>query len=140
MDRDSGYGARLSGEDYDRRIIALHRDAPAMPTRSEDAELRRRELDLAIDHRLGVDFPKDKRAALWAIQQRLEKERLWLGLRYGLKRLLSPRAGVSDVERDSDLLTATMVAEFAKVLDEAELRAFFELDGTDGTDGAGSPD
>lgn len=137
MDTDLGYGARLSGEDYDRRIVALHREAPAMPSQAEDADLRRKELDLAIDFRLGIAFPPEKRAALWAIQQRLEKERLWLGLRYGLRRMLSKNAGISEIERRSDLLTATMIAEFAKVLNEAELRAFFELDPDDD---AGSPD
>ena len=133
MGTDLGYGARLSGKDYDRRVVALHRDAPAMPNRTEDAALRRTELDLAIDHRLGIEFPPEKRAALWTIKQRLEKERLWLGLRYGLKRMLSKNANFSEIERQSDLLTATMIAEFAKVLNEAELRAFFDLDAAEDT-------
>jgi hypothetical protein len=93
-----------------------------MPTKEQDMAVRRLELDLAIDHRLGRDFPQERRAALWAVQQRVEKRRLWLALKYLLRRIF-PNKLAQQVQH----LAGYMVDEYAKVLNEAELESFFSL-------------
>src|ERR1700751_5032781 len=87
MAEDLSYGPRLTDDEYETKIVQLHRGLPPMPTKEQDRELRRRELELAIDHRRGCDFPPERREALWAIKQRMEKQRLRLGLKFLLKKL-----------------------------------------------------
>lgn len=128
MADDLGYGKRLSDEEYDRRIIELHRHAPSMPSREEDAKIRREELNLLIDYRLGVAFPQHKREALWEIAQRVEKKRLWLGLKYGLRQLFSRRTLPKNLPKQANALAGLMVDEYSSVLNERELRSFFELE------------
>src|SRR5215470_11283353 len=70
MQRESEYGPRLTDEEYEKRIISLYRDLPPLPSPDQDREVRRQELNLAIDHRLGRDFPEERRSALWTAQQR----------------------------------------------------------------------
>ena len=94
-----------------------------MPSPEEQRRLRRRELDLTIDHRLGCDFPAKRREALWSIQCNLEKHRLHYGVRSLFRRLFGrdesgPAQGLARIAYD----------EFAKVLDEHELREYFELE------------
>lgn len=120
MRNDLGYGPRISGEEYDRRIIALHRDLPPVPGRDEEVAVRRKELDLAIDHRLGLDFPRDKREALWAIQERIEKKRGRLILKHLLGKLFS-----RGLVQDAQDLSRYLVKEYEKVLSQKELECFF---------------
>src|SRR5574341_628721 len=89
MEREINYGPRLTDEEYERRLVQLHAGLPSMPTKQQDREVRRRELDLAIDHRLGSDFPGERREALWAIKQQVEKRRLRLALKYLLRRFFA---------------------------------------------------
>ncbi len=126
MADDLGYGRRLSGEEYDRRVVALYEGAPAMPTKAEDAAIRRQELDISIDYRLGVDFPAEKREAIWEIMQRVEKRRLWLGAKYGLRRLFSRQMDDEAPSGDVNALAGFMSDELAEVLNERELRAFLD--------------
>lgn len=122
MAQDLKYGRRLTDAEYERKIIELHRGLPPMPTKAQDQEVRRAELNLAIDHRLGRDFPPERREALWAIQQRVEKRRLRLGLKYFLRRILARK-----LARDVHGLAGYMVDEYGKVLNGAELESFFGL-------------
>ena len=122
MQMELNYGPRLSDDEYEKRVIELHRGLPPMPTKEQDRELRRRELDLAIDHRLGRDFPRERRDALWAIKERVEKRRLWLGVKFLVKKLFA-----KNINREAQDLAAYMVDEYAKVLSEDEVRSFFGL-------------
>src|SRR5689334_12033573 len=70
------YGPVLSDEEYERRIFELYHALPEMPSAEAERELRRRELDILVDHRLGSLFPADRREALWAAQQAIERRRL----------------------------------------------------------------
>ena len=128
MADDLGYRRRLSGEEYDRRVVKLHRHAPPMPSKEEDIEIRRRELNLSIDYRLGIDFPLHKREALWEIMQQVEKRRLWLGFKHGLRLLLFRESIPKELRRGTDAMAAVMVKEFSSVLNERELYSFFELE------------
>jgi hypothetical protein len=122
MPEDPTHGPRLSDEEYERRIIELHRDLPPMPTKEQDRDVRRRELDLAIDHRLGRDFPSERREALWAVKERLEKKRLRFGVKFLLKKLFG-----KSVAEDAQGLAGYIVDEYAKVLSKTELKTFFDL-------------
>lgn len=122
MAEDLSYGPRLTDDEYERKIVELHRGLPPMPTKEQDRELRRRELELAIDHRLGRDFPPERREALWAIKQRMEKQRLRLGLKFLLKKLFG-----KSIAEDAQGLVGYMVDEYGKVLSKSELKNFFNL-------------
>jgi hypothetical protein len=123
MPDDLNHGPRLCDEEYERRIFELHRDLPPMPTEEEDRQVRRTELNLAIDHRLGRDFPPERRELLWAIQQRVEKRRLWLALKYPFRRLFA-----KSLARGAQGLAGYLVDEYAEVLTKAELKSFFSLE------------
>ena len=116
------HGPRLSDEEYERRIVELHRGRPPMPDADEDRRLRRQELELAIDHRLGANFPPDRREALWAVRERVERQRLRLGVAHLARRLL-PRWLAGRAQG----LAGAMVQEYATVLNPHELRSFFSL-------------
>jgi hypothetical protein len=116
------YGTRLTDDEYERRVVELHRGMPPMPTPEEDRALRRRALDLAIDHRLGRDFPQTRREALWAASERVDSRRIWLSVRYMLGTLLWP------VRRShAEALTKALTGEYSKVLSQPELSQFLGL-------------
>lgn len=115
-----GHGPRISDEEYDRRIVDLYTGVPEAPSCAQQTRLRRHELDLTIDHRLGCAFPQDRRDALWAIQQRVEKQRVRLMLRHLFRRLL-PGA----LERGAQGLAGYLVDEYAKILSPGELESYF---------------
>jgi hypothetical protein len=117
------YGPTLSTEEHERRLVALHSALPPVPTRAQRTATRRAELELAIDRRLGVGFPQDRREALWAVAERVERRRLGLVLLYLLRRLvpgLLPRGARS--------LARFLVRDYGKVLTPDELVAFFGED------------
>jgi len=116
------YGARLSDQEYERQILGLYRNLPPMPSPAQDTETRRQELNLAIDHRLGRAFPEERRSALWAAQQRVEKKRLRLAMKYLLHRLVTRL-----LARDAQSLAGYAAEEYAKVLSPEELRRFLHL-------------
>jgi hypothetical protein len=119
---DLGHGPRLSDEEYERRIVHLHEGLPPLPSREQDREVRRAELDLAVDHRLGRDFPEQRRQCLWTIMQDVEKRRLRLIGKYLVTRLFARSSGPV---RAAHGLAGVMVGRFAEVLDERELESFF---------------
>ena len=88
-----------------------------MPTREEDRARRRRALDLAIDHRLGRNFPHERRDALWAASERVESRRIRVGLKYLLRMLTGGRG-------HAQALTRMLGREYGKVLSPSELEQF----------------
>ncbi len=119
---DASYGPRLSDEDYEQRLVKLYESLPAMPDRREEEIVRRQELGLKIDNRLGCEFPAHLREALWKIQCDIEKRRLRLAGKYLLKRLFS-----RSIAKDADNLANALVDEYAKVLSKADLERFFDI-------------
>jgi hypothetical protein len=93
-----------------------------MPSPEQDREVRRLELNLAIDHRFGRDFPAERRSALWAAQQRIEKKRLRLAAKYLLRSVVSRL-----FTRHAQELAGYAAEEYAKVLSREELRRFLDL-------------
>ena len=114
------HGPRLTDEEYERRISELHSRSASPLTPEDERDVRRQELDLAIDHRLGCNFPRVRRKALWAIQQRVEKKRLRLTFKHVFKRFFA-----KGLIRDVQGLASCLVNEYAKVLNQAELESFF---------------
>lgn len=114
------YGPKLTDEEYEKMIIDLHSDLPAATSRTQEKFLRRRELELSIDHRLGRDFPRFRREALWAIQQRIERRRLLLTFKYVMKRIFG-----SGINGDANRLVSYMKSEYSDVLSKSELIQFF---------------
>jgi len=110
------HGPKLSAEEYERRIVALYAEGPAMPDCDEDLRLRRAEFELAVDHRLGTAFPPDRRERLWAAQQSVDRHRVW-----HLFKGLFARGDCSDP------LAHALIAACARELDAEELRAYLEL-------------
>jgi hypothetical protein len=127
--KDLGHGPRLSAAEHRARVKRLHASLPDLPTKAQDREVRRRELDLAIDHRLGIDFPAARRDALRAIQERLERRRLRLVLTLWLRRLLPGRR-----ERDVDGLAAHAIDAYASALSRDELESFLGVSSGNGRD------
>jgi hypothetical protein len=122
MQSELEYGPRLTDAEYEKQIVSLYRGLPPMLSPEQDRETRRRELNLAIDHRLGRYFPEERRSALWAAQQRVEKKRLRLAMKYLLHRLVTKL-----LARDAQSLAGYAVEEYAKVLSPEELRRFLDL-------------
>jgi hypothetical protein len=120
---EAEYGTRLTDEEYDRRVVELHRGMSPMPTPEEDRAIRHRALDLAIDYRFGRDFPRARREALWAASERVEAQRLRLGLRYLLSVLVRPLR-----RKHATALTNALTAEYSKVLTQPELDQFLGLE------------
>jgi hypothetical protein len=122
MPREPDYGPRLTDEEYQQGILSLYRGLPPMPSPEQDREVRRQELNLAIDHRFGRDFPAERRSALWAAQQRIEKKRLRLAAKYLLRSVVSRL-----FTRHAQELAGYAAEEYAKVLSREELRRFLDL-------------
>jgi len=116
------HGPRLSDSEYERRMVKLHEGLPPMTSREAEREVRRRELDILIDHRLGTRFPRERRDALWEAQQRVERKRIRLGFEAVALALL-PRL----FERRANRLAGAAVREYGKVLSEPELRRFLDV-------------
>lgn len=113
----SKYGPRLSTEEFERRVVALHADGPAMPDAAEELRLRRAEFELAVDCRLGTAFPAERRERLWVALQRVDRRRFW----HLFKGLFA---------RDGDTaapLTRALVTACARELDDVDLRNYLEL-------------
>lgn len=119
-DKELGHGPRLNDEEYDRRIVALQSALPPVPSRRQRIDVRRAELDLAINHRLGRNFPAERREALWAIQNRVESKRVRLLMKHLVRRLFT-----RSLVRDAQGLAGYLVDEYAKVLSTNELESFF---------------
>ena len=122
MQLEPEYGSRLTDEEYERRILSLYRSLPPTPSPDQDRTVRQQELNLAIDHRLGRGFPEERRSALWAVQHRIEKKRLRLGMKYLLRRFV---AGF--FASDARSLAGYAAEEYAKVLSPGELKRFLDL-------------
>jgi len=114
------HGPTLDFEEYQRRLVALHSAQPPVPSRAQRKATRRAELELAIDHRLGVDFPKERREALWAVAERVERRRLGLVLLYVVRRIVP---GL--LPRGANSLARFLVKDYGTVLTREELVAFF---------------
>jgi hypothetical protein len=129
MEKDplSKYGPRLSNEEYEQCISMLYKDAaegrlPATPGKLEQA-IGEREFNLAIDYKLGTNFPEAKRKALLEAKRRGEKRRLRLVSRF-IHKSIQQRAFADGMQ----VWLEQLADEFSKVLTPQELNAFMALE------------
>lgn len=128
MAKDLGYGPRLSDEEYDRRVVELQAHLPPTPSHEQEKQVRHQELELAINHRLGINFPTARRDALWLIKEGVERKRVLLAVKYWVLSCLGRSAIPKGLSDDAHGIAGFMVDAFAEVLDEEELRNFFGLE------------
>lgn len=119
MNHEFDHGRRLSQREYEVAIADLH-SHPTAAKNDRDAYVRRRELDITIDFRLGINFPASRRDDLWRVQQSIEERRLkstamWIVGALTPKRLFTGANGVAKF----------VVDQYATVLTAEELRAYF---------------
>ena len=79
---------RISAEEYQQRVVFLHRGKSEQPTTQEQRDIRRAELDIKVDYRLGTDFPVERREKLWRIAEHVEKYRVWRAIKFGVLSLV----------------------------------------------------
>lgn len=122
----SKYGPRLSSKEYEQAVAALYRRAaegqPPGARGDIEQSIKDAEFDLAIDYKLGRNFPQEKRAALHAAKRRAEKRRLRLVGRF-IRNSIRDRGFASGMQ----LWLEQLSEEFSKVLSPQELNAFMEL-------------
>jgi hypothetical protein len=114
------HGPKLSGEEYDRRIVELYEDLPATPSRKQMMDVKRNELEIMIDHRLGTLFPRERREKLWAAQRKIDRRRLRLFAAYLFRHLFK-----KNFLKEKNWIAQCVVDEYAKVLNQSELEMFF---------------
>lgn len=116
----SSYGKKLDDHTYQQRALALAEQA-GIATARQRAMLRRDELDLTIDHRLGIDFPADRRESLWRAQQHIHRWHLpvlaWGLIRKGLGSRLPP----------DTWLYRLVLRAYSQALSSAELSVMVDL-------------
>lgn len=105
---DLNHGPRTTGEEYDRRVTVLVPDDLGPGSKEAAREHRHRELDAAIDHRLGMGFPQARREAWKRVADRADR---W-----------APLLGLSIMLGTPALMRWT----YRRVLSRAEFDAFFQ--------------
>lgn len=123
MKTELDHGLCLSGEEYDKRIVELHANLPPTLSPEMERQVRRKEMEIAIDYRLGCNFPKHRRDQLWEVQERVEKRRGRLMFNYLFRRFFS-----KVFVRSAQNLAGYVVDEYAKVLSREELENYFGKD------------
>ena len=123
MNTELDHGPCLLGEEYDKRIVELHANLPSTLSSEMERQVRRKEMDIAIDYRLGCNFPNHRRDQLWEVQERVEKKSGRLMFKYMFRRFF-----LKDFAQSAQNLAGYLVAEYAKVLSQKELEQYFGKD------------
>ncbi len=121
------HGKRLTDEEYTKKIIALYAGLPPVPSKKQDAQIRRAELNLRIDNLLGLDFPPERREEMWNVAQKVEKGRIAMAFKIVAGYFMNGRGKEKHMdgnEQDADILTKIVVSEYKSVLDKEELDQF----------------
>jgi len=122
----SKYSPRLSEQEYEQGIAELYKQAAegqlSAAPQNPDNIIKEKEFQLTIDYRLGINFPAEKREALWKAKERAEMQKLRLIGKY-FKVSLKKRAFADGMQ----IMLERMMEEFSKVLTPDELNAFMAL-------------
>lgn len=114
------HGRRLSGTEYDRMVAELYLGLPDDPSINAEQRVLRREFDLRIDHRLGINFPQNRREELWRVNERINRRPIRMIFAWQVARVLpNYLAGVAK------RLASSVIEEYSAVLTPEELRLFF---------------
>jgi hypothetical protein len=123
MVKTPDHGPVISDEEYERRMFALYEGLPPIPSRHQEHDIRRRELDILIDHRLGSRFPEDRREALWVAHQNVDKRRIRTAIEAFSMSILP-----GGMRRATGRLAGSAAREYGKVLSQGELDQFLGTD------------
>ncbi|MGA3077982.1 MAG: hypothetical protein ABSG56_30435 [Bryobacteraceae bacterium] len=115
------YGRRLTGQEYDKAIIALYTGLKPDYSEREFMEIRRKEINLQIDHRLGVDFPPEKRETVWEVIAGLEKKRIGMALGVMVRQALGRKV---DINAELAKVADEMIAKTGRILDKEDMVRF----------------
>ena len=118
------HGPTMSFEAYQEAIDDLYAEFEDQPKLKVPEEVLRKELELTIDHRLGVFFPRERRNHLWLVQQRIAANYLKFGkykaIMYWLISFVRPKVLVAKM----DELNSFAVQELESAFTKEELIAF----------------
>ncbi len=114
------YGVKISAEEYDVRVVSLQDNLPPMPSKAQETTVCQGELNAQIDYKLGVDFPQEKRTAMWGVAQQIEKER-WRLPFLSLNETLAALFGKAG---QGNNIPGYLAKRYGQVLDQQDLRAF----------------
>ena len=117
------HGPRLTLDEFQGRVAALQETIEPDASHADYRRLEREEFDLTVDHRLGADFPAERREALWIVHDRMRRRPLRT-LWWALKRRLRPGA----VRDQAHTLAQEVIDAYGTVLDQDELTMWFGED------------
>lgn len=120
------YGPCLDKRTYMQAVLALYQEASRHPSKASELQRRRAEMNLSIDHKLGVDFPASRREAMWAAHRRVDRKLVPLVILGYLKRVFGAKTPVEEP------LFRSVMRELRTVLSPEEMTIFLDLPpGTD---------
>lgn len=113
------YGPTMSVQAYQDAITALYSAYEGKPAKTKIPEtVLRKELDLTIDHRLGVFFPRERRNHLWLVQQRIADNYLrfgkWKAIMYWLVSFIRPQMLTAKLEELNEFAVQELESAFTK--------------------------
>lgn len=118
------HGPTMSQAAYIEAIDLLYAEFNDQPKLKVPDEVLRKELELTIDHRLGVFFPRERRNHLWLVQQRIANNYMrfgkWKAIMYWLVSFVRPQVLVKKMEE----LNTFAVQELESAFTKEELIAF----------------
>lgn len=113
--------SKLTRQEYERAIVSLFEKAEGIGRDEEEKrKLRQQELNITIDYRLGINFPKVRRGALWEVQEKIEKSRV----KILVKKILIPLISNYVPQKGGEQLVAQLLQEYSKVLSVQEMNDF----------------
>ncbi|MDH3892696.1 MAG: hypothetical protein OEV49_16665 [candidate division Zixibacteria bacterium] len=114
---DMRYGQRLTEDEYDRKLSEIHQELASDASRVRPEDFAAREFDLLVDHKLGVDFPEEKRVSLREASMRIHEHQLRLTKRFRDGEF-SPQEFAVEIGR---AIPAMMAKEYSEILSPDEL-------------------
>lgn len=113
MAEKNRYGRCLTEEEYSKRLAGLFQGIDHAASGGVDQEqIAANELNLLIDFKLGIDFPKDKRDALGDARKRVLEHHEFLARRFQAGELSAEQLALEISQK----IPAMMAEEFSKIL------------------------
>jgi len=112
------HGPTMSAEAYEAALTELYAPLADKPKAEIPDVILRQELELTIDHRLGVWFPRERRNHLWLVQQRIAANYLsfgkWKAIGYWLISFIRPQLLVNKMQALNEFAVTELESAFTK--------------------------
>lgn len=122
------YGRCLTTREFEIAVSNLLSEhsaswkTPGMPTGKEEQQWIREERELLMDHRLGLDFPRERRDAMHAAWMEVDAQRVSLFFKQLATSLFKNRKpSYDEVTQDNNVLVDFIVKKFGDVLDKEDV-------------------